>query len=227
MKFTLTAITALVAPIVAQSTTPAPTSTDPWYGSGPPWASSDPAKWSSIYESLLSEGKIPSTLTAAPWPTGSYGPGQGPWGPGGPHGPGGSGGPGHWGGPDGPGPWGSSNWGPYSDWSTRSDWRNGPWTAWWGGSACPPSDWPGWTAGPWSSSAPWTSWSGCSASTTATSVVTTTINGTAATTTAYGLQVAAASASTTGDASTGAGEKATVKIGAVVGVVLMGVVVAL
>lgn len=58
-------------------------------------------------------------------------------------------------------------------------------------------------------------------------MVTTTINGTAATTTAYGLQVAAASASTTGDASTGAGEKATVKIGAVVGVVLMGVVVAL
>lgn len=98
MKFTLTAITALVAPIVAQSTTPAPTSTDPWYGSGPPWASSDPAKWSSIYQSLLSEGKIPSTLTAAPWPTGSYGPGQGPWGPGGPHGPGGPGGPGHWGG---------------------------------------------------------------------------------------------------------------------------------
>jgi len=96
MKFTFTTITALIAPILGQSITPAPTSTDPWYGSGPPWASSDPGKWSSIYESLLSAGKIPSTLTAAPWPTGSYGPGQGPWGPGGPHGPGGPGR--HWGG---------------------------------------------------------------------------------------------------------------------------------
>jgi hypothetical protein len=105
MKFTFTTITALVAPILAQSTTPAPTTTDPGDGFGPPWATSDPAKWSSIYQSLVSDGRIPSTLTAAPWPTGSYGPGQGPWGPwgpGGPHGPDGPGGPGgpgrYWGG---------------------------------------------------------------------------------------------------------------------------------
>jgi hypothetical protein len=95
MRFTLATITALVAPLVAQSVTPAPTATDPWYGSGPSWASSDPGKWSSIYNSLVSDGRIPSTLTAAPWPTGSYGPGQGPWGPGGHGGPGGGG---HWGG---------------------------------------------------------------------------------------------------------------------------------
>jgi hypothetical protein len=129
-------------------------------------------------------------------------------------------------GPNGPGPWGSSNFGPYSDWSTRSNWRNGPWTAWWGGSACPPSDWPGWTAGPWSTSAPWTSWSGCSASTTATSVVTTTVNGTAATTTAYELQVAAASV-TAGDASTGAGAQVTAGIGAVMGAAVLGLAVGL
>jgi hypothetical protein len=106
MKITLTTITALVAPIIAQSTTPAPTTTDAWYGSGPPWASSDPAKWSSIYNSLLSEGKIPSTLTAAPWPTGSWGPGQGPWG-----GPGNHDGPGGHGGPGGPGGPGGRHWG--------------------------------------------------------------------------------------------------------------------
>ena len=43
-------------------------------------------------------------------------------------------------GPNGAPPWGSSNYGPYSEWATRSDWRNGPWTAWWGGSNgnCPP-----------------------------------------------------------------------------------------
>lgn len=95
MRFTLATVAALVAPIIADTITPAPTTTsDGWFDGVPPWATSDPAKWSSIYNSLLSEGKIPSTLTAVPWPTGSYGPGQGPWGPG--HGPGG--GPGHWGG---------------------------------------------------------------------------------------------------------------------------------
>jgi hypothetical protein len=63
---------------------------------GPPWATSDAAKWSSVYNSLASAGRIPSTLTAAPWPTGSWGPGAGPWGPGGGRGSGGPGG--HWGG---------------------------------------------------------------------------------------------------------------------------------
>lgn len=104
MHVTLAFLTALAAPlavVVAQNTTPAPTATSSgaWYETGPPWASDDPAKWSSVYSSLLSDGKIPSTLTAAPWPTGSFGPGQGPWGPGGFHGGGGPGGPGrHWGG---------------------------------------------------------------------------------------------------------------------------------
>jgi hypothetical protein len=96
MRLTFAALVAIAAPIFAQSTTPAPTTTDGWFG--PPWATSDPAKWSSIYNSLVSEGKIPSTLTAPPWPTGSWGPGSGPWGPGGPGpGPGGPGGR-HWGG---------------------------------------------------------------------------------------------------------------------------------
>ncbi|KAF5854280.1 hypothetical protein GGP41_007070 [Bipolaris sorokiniana] len=231
MRFLLpTTLTALISPLLAQTITPAPTptSTGAWYETGPPWASDDPAKWSSIYSSLLSDAKIPSTLTAAPWPTGSWGPGQGPWGgPGfGPgHSPGG--GPGrHWGGPDGVGPWGSSNYGPYSDWATRSDWRSGPWTAWWGGSKCPPSEWPGWTAGPWSTSAPWTSWEGCTASTTATSVVTATVSGVVATSTAYGLEVAAASAEP--QEQQGAGGKVQVGVGAVIGVAgLVGVVVGL
>jgi hypothetical protein len=82
MKFTLAAITALVAPIAAQITTPAPTQTGNRFGPGGPWATSDPAKWSSIYNSLVSDGRIPSTLTAAPWPTDGWGPGAG-WGPGG------------------------------------------------------------------------------------------------------------------------------------------------
>ncbi|USP72834.1 uncharacterized protein yc1106_00108 [Curvularia clavata] len=228
MHVTLAFLTALAAPlVVAQSITPAPTATSSgaWYENGPPWASDDPAKWSSIYSSLVSDGKIPSTLTAAPWPTGSYGPGQGPWGPGGFHGGGGPGGPGrHWGGPDGPGPWGSSNYGPYSDWSTRSDWRSGPWTAWWDGDKCPPSDWPGWTAGPWSTSAPWTSWSACTASTTATSVVTNTVSGVVATSTAYGLQVAQASEVQRQE---GAGERVTVGMGVVVAAVVAGVAVGL
>jgi hypothetical protein len=97
MKFQIpTVIVALVAPILAQTTTPAPTPTNGWWGPGAPWASSDPAKWSSIYNSLVSEGRIPSTLTAAPWPTSGWGPGGGPRGPGG--GRGGPPGGGHWGG---------------------------------------------------------------------------------------------------------------------------------
>jgi type II secretory pathway pseudopilin PulG len=102
MKFHAPAVLAVfAAPILAQSTTPAPTpTTNEWWGAGPPWATTDPAKWSSIYNSLVSEGRIPSTLTAAPWPTGGWGPGGGPgggpWGPGG--GRGGPPGGGHWGG---------------------------------------------------------------------------------------------------------------------------------
>lgn len=136
-------------------------------------------------------------------------------------------------GPNGPGPWGTSNYGPYSAWSTRSDWRSGPWTAWWDGTKCPPSDWPGWTAGPWSTSAPWTTWSGCTASTTATSVVTTTVSGVATTTTAYGLQVAQAAAesgSGTSGSTTetkGAGERVTVGMGVVIGAAVLGVAVGL
>lgn len=96
LSFTIVAA-AVAAPVLAQSTTPAPSATTTDDFVGPPWASSDPAKWSSVYNSLVSVGRIPSTLTAAPWPTGSYGPGQGPWGPGGHGGPGGPGGR-HWGG---------------------------------------------------------------------------------------------------------------------------------
>jgi hypothetical protein len=99
MKFTIAAITALVAPIIAQSITPAPSTATkgPWFdGNPPPWATSDAAKWSSIYASLVSDGRIPSTLTAAPWPTDGWGPGGGPWGPGGGRGGGPPGG--HWGG---------------------------------------------------------------------------------------------------------------------------------
>jgi hypothetical protein len=95
MKFTLTAFLALVAPVFTQSVTPAPTKTNDWFG--PPWATSDVAKWSSIYNSLVSDGRIPSTLTAAPWSTDGWGPGGGQWGPGVGRGPGGPPG-GHWGG---------------------------------------------------------------------------------------------------------------------------------
>lgn len=96
MKFILPTFAALVAPLLAQSITtpPVATSTNDWVG--PPWASSDPAKWSSIYSSLVSAGKIPSTLTAAPWATGTWGPGSGPWG----------GSDGRGGGPGGRGGWG-------------------------------------------------------------------------------------------------------------------------
>ncbi|KAH7071188.1 hypothetical protein BKA63DRAFT_517498 [Paraphoma chrysanthemicola] len=221
MRLSFTAILACAAPIFGQSITPTPTTTDFW---GPPWATTDPAKWSSIYNSLVSEGKIPSTLTQAPWATGGWGPGYGPWGGG--RGPGGPGGPGHWGGPNGPGPWGSSNYGPWSEWSTRTDWRNGPWTAW-NGAECPGSDWPvRWTAGPWSTKAPWTSWSACSARTTATTVVTTTINGSAVVTSAYGLQVAAASASQVGSAGGGV-PAATAGVGAAIGAAILGLAVGL
>lgn len=85
MKFRLAAITSFAAPIIAQSITPAPTPTTniPWLdGTPPPWATSDAARWSSIYASLVSASRIPSTLTAAPWPTSGWGPGSGPWGPG-------------------------------------------------------------------------------------------------------------------------------------------------
>jgi hypothetical protein len=95
MKLQLpTIILSLAAPLLAQTITPTPTSNGFW-AAGPPWATSDPAKWSSVYASLVSDGRIPSTLTAAPWPTDGWGPGGG-WG-----GPGGHGGPpggGHWGG---------------------------------------------------------------------------------------------------------------------------------
>jgi hypothetical protein len=100
MKFTFAALAALAVPSFSQSTTAGPATPVVT----PPWATSDLPRWSSFYNSLLSAGKIPSTLTAAPWPTGGYGPGSGPWGPGnhdgdnGPGGPGGRGGPGHWGG---------------------------------------------------------------------------------------------------------------------------------
>jgi hypothetical protein len=98
MKFTTPALLlSLAAPLLAQSTTPTPTTND-WWTAGPPWATTDPAKWSSVYASLVSEGRIPSTLTAAPWPTDGWGPGSGPWGPGGGRGGPGGGGPGHWGG---------------------------------------------------------------------------------------------------------------------------------
>jgi hypothetical protein len=81
MKLNLAAIMAVATPILAQSVTPAPTTTNNnnW---GPPWAPSNIPKWSSIYNGLVSDGFIPSTLTAAPWPTDGYGPGAG-WGPGG------------------------------------------------------------------------------------------------------------------------------------------------
>lgn len=99
MKFTTAALAVLAAPVLAQQTTDPPFT--------PPWATSDLAKWTSVYNSLVSDGKIPSTLTEAPWPSGTWGPGSGSWGPGsgpwgGPdgHGPGGHGGPG------GPGGWG-------------------------------------------------------------------------------------------------------------------------
>ncbi|OSS46874.1 hypothetical protein B5807_08856 [Epicoccum nigrum] len=194
----------------------------------PPWATSDLAAWSSKYDSLVSDGKIPSTLTTAPWPTGSWGPGSGPWGSG--SGPWGSGQNGN--GSDGPGPWGSSSWGPWSDWVTKSDWRSAPWTAWWGGSACPASDWPGWTAGPWSTSAPWTTWSACTASTTATSVGTVLVSGTASPTTAYGLKVAQASETDDGStptkaSSTGGAEVMTASLGLAVGAAVLGLAVGL
>jgi hypothetical protein len=255
MKISFAAMAAFAIPALSQS----PVVT-------PPWATSDLAAWSSKYDSLVSDGKIPSTLTTAPWPTGSWGPGSGPWGSGsgpwgsgqngngkgGPGGQDGHGGSGHWGGTlhlsptyrqtnnhtnahtgsEGPGPWGSSSWGPWSDWSTKSDWRSAPWTAWWGGSACPASDWPGWTAGPWSTSAPWTTWSACTASTTATSVGTVLVSGTASPTTAYGLKVAQASETAAGStptqaSTTGGAEMMTASLGLAVGAAVLGLAVGL
>lgn len=62
----------------------------------------------------------------------------------------------------------------------------------------------GWTSGSWATDAPWTTWSGCLAQTTATSVYTTTVtegNGTVATltTTGYGVQLAQATGSSSGN----------------------------
>ena len=100
MKISFAALAALAVSALSQSTTAGPATPVVT----PPWATSDLPRWSSFYNSLLSAGKIPSTLTAAPWPTGGYGPGSGPWGPGnhdgenGNDGPGGRGGPGRWGG---------------------------------------------------------------------------------------------------------------------------------
>lgn len=163
-----------------------------------PSGSYDAASWSSAMDSLKSEGKIPSTITPQPMPTGTWGPGKGPWGPGAPgwnhnwqsKGPNGK----PWGGPDGCGPWGEDNWGPFSDWATKDDWRTMPWTSWWGKTECPGSDWPGWTEGPWSTKAPWTSWEGCTAKTTGTEIITQTPSGadaeaTPAVSTAYDIQV--------------------------------------
>jgi hypothetical protein len=151
----------------------------------PPPFSTNPGAWSFIYRSTQSNS-FSSPLSAwvpgqGPW-GGSYVLNNHPWGP--PNS-------GHWGGPNGWDPWGSNNWGP-SAWQSNSVWRDGPWTQWWGGSACPDSDWPGWTQGPWSNDAPWTSWDGCTASTTATSVVTTTVSGVKVIDTLYGVQVAQA-----------------------------------
>lgn len=61
-------------------------------------------------------------------------------------------------------------------------------------------------------------WSACEAKTTATSVVTTTVNGSAVVSTQFGLQVAAASAE-----STGGGARVTMGLGGVVGAVVLGI----
>lgn len=106
MKISFAAFAALAVPAFSQTTTAGPLSP----AVTPPWASTDLPRWTSVYNSLVSNGVIPSTLTTAPWPTGGYGPGSGPWGPGWDHddnddddgkwGPGGrgGGGPGRWGG---------------------------------------------------------------------------------------------------------------------------------
>ena len=100
MKISFAAMAAFAATALSQS----PVVT-------PAWATSDLAAWSSKYDSLVSDGKIPSGLTTAPWPTGSWGPGSGPWGSGsGPWGSGQNGnGKGGYGGQDGHG--GSGHWG--------------------------------------------------------------------------------------------------------------------
>jgi len=90
------------------------------------------------------------------------------------------------------GPFGG-NWGGLQ---SSGAWTNGPWTSWWGNTACPGSTWSGWTSGPWGTNAPWTTWAGCTASTTATSVITTTSSGSVITTTSYGIRVAAVAAAT-------------------------------
>lgn len=174
-----------------------------------PGGSAWPSAWTtnSDYASALSSWQ--TQTTGAPAPFGAWGPGNDGNKTGGP----GGRGPGGWKGGNGAGPFGQggpgNGWGPWSSAST-GDWTAGPWTSWWGGSACPESTWSGWTDGPWGTDAPWTTWSGCEASTTASSVVTTTVTTGSSTgvqtSTSYGIQVAAvtdgdsASASETGSA---------------------------
>jgi len=146
------------------------------------------AQWSA-YESITANpswttNSWASWVTAAPWTTnpswttavGSFSTAL-PWGPGF----------NGYGGPFG------GNWGNFQ---SSGAWTNGPWTAWWGNSACPASTWSGWTSGPWSTNAPWTTWAGCTATTTATSVITTTSSGSVMTSTSYGVRVAAVAAAT-------------------------------
>lgn len=87
MKFSIAALAALAAPSLAQGP-PAVVSSvlASLSGAGVIPTNGPPAEWSSAFESLKSEGIIPSTVTAPPYPTGSWGPGNGPWGPGGPGG---------------------------------------------------------------------------------------------------------------------------------------------
>lgn len=140
-------------------------------------------------------GSFATRITGAP--SGFPGAGSGHGGFGGGHG-----------GPFGGGSWGA---GPFG---SSGAWTNGPWTSWFGGSACPASDWPGWTSGTWSTSAPWTSWTGCSASVTATSVYTTStsISGSEipTTSTSFGYKVAQASGTSSASStpSSGAGKVA-------------------
>lgn len=98
MKLTLAAIVAFASTIYAQSFTPAATATNKNLA-GPPWAKRDPAKWSPIHNSFVSDGKTSPMLTGAPWPTDGYGPGGGRGSGGGGRGFGGPSGPvEHWGG---------------------------------------------------------------------------------------------------------------------------------
>lgn len=157
---------------------------------GAPRPASEDAPSEPVPDRTVTETK---TITAVPWPSGTYGAGHGPWVPYGPHRPDFHAASKPFGGPSGCGPWGDSTWGPWSEWATRTDWRtHAPWTKWWGGSACPGTDWPGWTQGPWSTSAPWTTWEACEATATETSTFTTTMDGSEVVQTQFDVQVAAA-----------------------------------